>query len=87
MADFNDDITKQNYVCKRCSCDTANNDMCDECSRDYNTCDRCDGVEKSNDLVWFSEDFEPKEGENLHKDTFNRYDALCEDCYREVLIK
>ena len=51
-----------------------------------NTCDKC-GIEiNTNDLIWLtSEDFEPKIHEVVPDWVFDRYDALCEKCYFELI--
>lgn len=49
-------------------------------------CDKCGQVESTYDLNWItSDDFTPKEGEKLPDITRQRYDALCERCYKEEL--
>jgi len=54
---------------------------------ELNTCDKCTRIELSSDLVWITEDFVPKEGENPSKAFYEYWggSALCEDCYKEEL--
>ena len=55
---------------------------------DYNTCDKCKIEIPSIELIWITtEDFKPKEGEIVPEELYNKYDALCEDCYLEEIIK
>lgn len=55
-------------------------------AHELNTCDKCGNVESTYDLIWITaEDFTPKEGEKLPDITRQRYDALCEQCYKEEL--
>lgn len=55
---------------------------------DQNTCDKCNMLFDSEELVWITaEDFTPKEGEEVPKEAFQMYDALCEDCYLSILTK
>jgi len=56
--------------------------------RDENTCDKCNRVEYSEDLVWISaEDFTPLEGEVLAQETYDKYQALCDQCYMSELVE
>ncbi len=51
-----------------------------------NTCDRCEVVEDTCSLIWITaEDFEPKENEKVPKYLYEKYDALCEDCYLKLI--
>lgn len=53
---------------------------------DLNTCDKCNEEIDTNDLVWITaEDFEPKENEIVPKELYEKYDALCEDCYLKLI--
>ena len=57
-----------------------------EHNQGFNTCDKCKNVADSMDLIWItSEDFEAKKGEVVPKWAFKKYDALCENCYFEVI--
>ena len=50
--------------------------------QELNTCDKCGEIDSTYDLVWIdSGDFEPKKGEIVPKELYNKYSALCEDCY------
>ena len=56
-------------------------------NHDLNTCDRCNVIDNTEELVWITaEDFEPKEGEEVPVMAYRQYDALCETCYREVIM-
>ncbi len=47
-----------------------------------NICDKCFEEQASDELIWIdSEDFTPKEGEELKKGAIENYTALCESCY------
>lgn len=51
-----------------------------------NTCDKCSIYDWSENFVWITaDDFTPKEGEVLKPETYQKYDALCESCYKEEL--
>ena len=53
-----------------------------------NTCDNCNELFNTSDLIWItSEDFTPRRGEKLPKEAFKRYDALCNECYLNLLVK
>ena len=53
---------------------------------EMNTCDKCDEINYTGDLVWITaEDFEPKDGEIVTKEMYSTYDALCEECYMEMV--
>jgi hypothetical protein len=53
---------------------------------ELSTCDEC-GIEKdTDDLVWITaEDFEPKGNELIPEGLYNKYDALCEECYLKLI--
>ena len=51
-----------------------------------NTCDSCKKVEKSEELIWITaDDFEPKKGEYITVEMYQKYDALCESCYYKLV--
>jgi hypothetical protein len=53
---------------------------------ELNSCDKCKVEINTLDLVWITaEDFQPFEGEVLNAQAYNKYDALCESCYRSEL--
>lgn len=53
-----------------------------------NTCDKCGVRQDSEDLIWLTaDDFTPLEGEIVPPELFKKYDALCEDCYQNEIIK
>ena len=55
--------------------------------KDTNTCDKCGVILQSNELIWItSEDFTPKDGETIPSSAFDKYDAVCDDCYDDLLI-
>jgi len=55
---------------------------------EQNTCDMCGGLFDTGELVWITaDDFTPKEGEKVPVFAFKMYDALCEDCYLEIIKK
>lgn len=61
----------------------------EECMEKWelNTCDKCTRIDLSVDLVWITEDFTPKDGEEP-SDAFYKYwadAALCESCYKDEL--
>ena len=52
-----------------------------------NLCDKCNTVHYSEDLVWITtEDFTPREGEVVPQELYEKYDALCEECYKEEIL-
>ena len=62
--------------------------MINKRNADTNTCDMCGNVFDTDALVWItSEDFTPKQGENVPKYAYKLYDALCENCYLSILEK
>ena len=53
---------------------------------ELNTCDKCDMIESTYDLIWITaEDFEPKKKEVVPEWAYKKYDALCIECYKEIL--
>lgn len=55
---------------------------------DLNNCDKCGRVFSTYNLNWITaEDFELKIGEELAEETYKKYDCLCENCLRDLLIK
>lgn len=53
-----------------------------------NTCDKCNTIHDTEQLVWITtEDFEPKENEIVPEELYEKYDALCEECYMKLIIK
>jgi len=56
-------------------------------NRELNTCDKCGYIGSTYDLIWItSDDFEPKKNERVPKELYEKYDALCKDCYLEEII-
>lgn len=53
---------------------------------ELNICDKCNVVESTYELVWISsEDFTPFEGEVVPQSVYDKYDCLCDQCYRGCL--
>ena len=53
---------------------------------DINYCDNCNKKENTNNLIWItSEDFTPLKDEKIPKELYNKFDALCEDCYIKLI--
>lgn len=53
---------------------------------DMNTCDKCKAKQQSSELVWITaEDFTPHNGEIVPEAAYQKYDALCEACYLNVI--
>ena len=51
-----------------------------------NTCDKCKQQLPTDEFNWITaDDFEPLEGENVPDSVYKTYDALCEQCYFEVI--
>jgi hypothetical protein len=51
-----------------------------------NVCDKCGKKEKSEDLIWITaEDFRPRKNEIVPKWVYKKYDALCEECYLDII--
>ena len=52
-----------------------------------NTCDKSENIEKTEQLIWFSEDFKPLKGEKVNWKEIKKYDyqAVCETCYHTLL--
>jgi hypothetical protein len=60
------------------------NDFMD--NKEINSCDRCKDYFSTYSLVWLSADgFEPHENEIVPDIVYQKYDALCENCYSEVI--
>ena len=54
---------------------------------ELNTCSKCNVIESTYDFTWIDfEDFEPKEGEVVPQEAYEKYSALCEDCYKSILV-
>ena len=54
---------------------------------ELNDCDKCGTKINTLDLIWLtSEDFEPLKGEVLNANLIKGFNALCIDCYKEVLL-
>ena len=53
---------------------------------EFRYCDKCNNLEHTNDLIWLTtDDFTPKENEIVPDEVYEKYDALCEDCYNELI--
>ena len=55
----------------------------DELNKGLNTCDICNDKQQSEDLIWFSEDFTPKENEVVRWQfiELGNVQASCYGCY------
>jgi len=56
--------------------------------QEENTCDKCGYTRYTENLVWFSEDFEPFIGEIVNWEEVKKqdYQAVCDGCYETLLI-
>lgn len=54
-----------------------------EHNQELNTCDICNSKQSSDEMIWFSEDFEPYEGESIRWQfiELGNVQAVCEQCY------
>ena len=49
-----------------------------------NTCDKCKENVHELDLIWItSEDFEPLKDEIINPQAYEKYDAICHNCYND----
>lgn len=55
-------------------------------TQEQNTCDKCHCIYHSESLIWITaDDFEPFVGEIVPEEAYTKYDALCQQCYEEVI--
>ena len=55
---------------------------------ELNICDNCGIIEDTYELIWITaEGFEPKPGEIVSEEVYNKYNALCLGCYTSIIKK
>ena len=53
----------------------------------FNACDKCKKIYLTHELIWITaEDFKPAHNEIITKEMYEKYDALCYDCYIDIAV-